>query len=49
MGESSAMGLYDVSRVVSLPGLGIGIILATFHVCGIVFVLREVENCYYVC
>ena len=25
----------------SLPGLGIGIILAFFHVCGIVFVLRE--------
>ena len=25
----------------SLPGLGIGIILTIFHVCGIVFVLRE--------
>ena len=40
MGESSAMGLYNVPRVVSLPGLGIGIILAIFHACGIVFVLR---------
>ena len=40
MGESSAMGLNDVPWVVSLPGLGIGIILAIFHVCGIVFVLR---------
>ena len=44
MGESSAMGLYDVPWVVSLPCLGIGIILATFHVCGIVFVLRERLN-----
>ena len=44
MGENSAMGLYDVPRVVSLPGLGIGLILANFHVCGIVFVLRERLN-----
>ena len=44
MGESSDMGLYDVSRVVSLPGLGIGIILAIFHVCEILFVLRERLN-----
>ena len=44
MGESNAMGLYDVPRVVSLPGLEIGIILAIFHVCGIVFVLRERLN-----
>ena len=44
MGESSAMGLYDVLIVVSLPGLGIGIILAIYHVCGIVLVLRERLN-----
>ena len=41
MCESSAMGLYDVRSVVSLPGLGIKIILAIFHACVIVFVLRE--------
>ena len=44
MGESNAMGLYDVPRVVSLSFLGIGIILVIFHVCGIVFVLRERLN-----
>ena len=41
MGESSDMGLYDAPRVVSLPGLEIGIILAIFHVCGILFVRRD--------
>ena len=41
MGESSAMGLLDVPSVASLPGLGIGIILAIFHVWGIVLVLSE--------
>ena len=30
MGDSNALSLYDVPRVVSLPGLGIGIILAYF-------------------
>ena len=40
MDESNAMGLYDVLRVMSLPGLGIGIVLTIFHLCGIVFVLR---------
>ena len=30
MGESNAMGLYDVPRVVSLPGLRIGIIFCYF-------------------
>ena len=44
MGESSAMGLYDVPRVMYLPCLGIGIIFAFFHVCGMVFVLRERLN-----
>ena len=41
MGESNALGLFDVPSVASLPGLGIGIILAIFHVCGIVLVLSE--------
>ena len=36
------MGLYDVPSVLFLQGLGICIILATFHVCGIVFVLSIV-------
>ena len=44
IGESNAMGLYDVHSVVSLLGLGIGIILAIFHVCGIVFVFSERLN-----
>ena len=44
VGESNAMGLYDVPNVVSLPALGIGIILTIFHVCGIVFVLSERLN-----
>ena len=44
MGESNAMGLCDVPNVVSLPDLGIGILLAIFHVCGIVFVLSEMLN-----
>ena len=45
VGENSAMGLYDVPRVVSLPGLRIGgIIWAIFHACGIVFVLKERLN-----
>ena len=44
IGESNAMGLYDVPRIVSLTDLFIGIILAIFHVCGIVFVLSEILN-----
>ena len=44
MGKNNAMGLYDVPSVMSLPGLGIGIILAIFHVCGIVFKLSEMLN-----
>ena len=41
MGESSAMGMQDVPSVASLSGLGIGIILAIFHVWGNVLVLSE--------
>ena len=39
IGDRSAMGLYDVPIDVSLCGLGIGIILASFQMLGIVFVL----------
>ena len=38
MGESSAMGLYDVPWFLSLLGLSMGIILAIFQFCGMVFV-----------
>ena len=44
MGKNNDMGLYDVPSVMSLPCLGIGIILAIFHVCGIVFELSEMLN-----
>ena len=39
MGERREIGLYDVLSVRSLCGLGIGMILASFHIRGIVFVL----------
>ena len=38
-GERSAIGLYDVLDWGSLLGFGIGMILASFHVCGIMFSL----------
>ena len=44
MGENSAVDLCDVPSVVSFPGLGIGILLAIFDVCGTVFVLSEMLN-----
>ena len=34
------MGLYEVPLSVSLLGFGIGTMLANFHVCGIMFLLR---------
>ena len=36
------MGLYDVP--LSLLGFGMGTMLANFHMCGIMFVLRAVFN-----
>ena len=42
MTERREMGLCEVPRLVSLLGLGMGIILANFHVCGIMFVLSDV-------
>ena len=38
------MGLYEVPLSVSLLGFGIGTMLANFHVCGIMFLLRAVLN-----
>ena len=38
------MGLYEVPLPVSLLGFGIGTMLANFHMCGIMLVLRVVFN-----
>ena len=38
------MGLYDVALSMSLLGFGMGTMLANFHMCGIMFVLRAVFN-----
>ena len=42
--ERRDMGLYEVSMYVSLLGFGIGIMLANFHMRGIILVLRAVLN-----
>ena len=38
------MGLYEVPLSMSLMGFGMGTILANFHMCGIMLVLRAVFN-----
>ena len=38
------MGLYEVPLSISLLGLGMGTMLAIFHMCGIMLVLRSVFN-----
>ena len=38
------MGLYEVPLSMSLLGFGIGTMLANFHMCGIMLVLRAVFN-----
>ena len=38
------MGLYEVPLSMSLLGFGMGTMLANFHLCGIMFVLRAVFN-----
>ena len=38
------MGLYEVPLSMSLLGFGIGTMLANFHICGIMLVLRAVFN-----
>ena len=38
------MGLYDLPLSMSLLGFGMGTMLANFHMCGIMLVLRAVLN-----
>ena len=38
------MGLYEVPLSMSLLGFGMGTMLANFHVCGIMLVLRALFN-----
>ena len=42
--ERRDMGLYEVPLSMSLLGFGMGTILANFHMCGIMLVLRAVFN-----
>ena len=42
--ESRDMGLYEVSLSMSLLGFGMGTMLANFHMCGIMLVLRALFN-----
>ena len=42
--ERRDMDLYDVPLSISLLGFGMGTILANFHMCGIMLVLRGVFN-----
>lgn len=41
IGDRRDIGLYEVPMEASLFGFGIGMILASFHICGMVLVLRE--------
>ena len=38
------MGLYEVPLSMSLLGFGMGTMLANFHICGIILVLRALFN-----
>jgi len=40
IGERSDIGRYEVPRLWSLFGLGMGMILAVFQICGMVFLVR---------
>ena len=42
--ERRDMGIYEVPLSMSLLGFGIGIMLANFHMCGIMLVLGAVFN-----
>jgi len=44
MGDRREIGLYDGPSVLSLCGLGIGIVLALFHMCGMLFVFSTMLN-----
>ena len=39
------MGLYEVPLSMALMGFGMGTMLANFHMCGIMLVLRAVSTC----
>ena len=39
------MGLYEMPLSMSSMGFGIGAMLANFHMCGIMLVLRSVSTC----
>ena len=41
------MGLYEVPLTLPLLGFGMGTMLANFHMCGIMLVLRAVFNMMY--
>ena len=40
--ERSEMGLYDVHMFMSLFGFGIGMMFASFHVCGMMLMFSDV-------
>ena len=40
--ETSEIGLYEVPMLLFLFGFGMGIMLANFHMCGMMLVLRAV-------
>ena len=42
--ERRDMGLYEMSLSMSLLGFGMGTMLANFHMCGMMLVLRAVFN-----
>ena len=42
--ERRDMGLYEVPLSMSLLGFGMGTMLANFHMCGIMLVLRAILN-----
>ena len=42
--EMKPMGLYEVPLSMSLLGFGMGVMLANFHMCGIMLLLRAVLN-----
>ena len=46
IGDSREIGLYDVPMCGSLFGLGIGMILASFRICGMSFVFRDMLKKY---
>ena len=43
--ETRDMGLYEASLSMSLLGFGMGTMLANFHMCRIMLVLKTVSTC----